>query len=470
MGMGGAGVAVTRGALATYWNPANLAVSWPAYEDSDVTVLGISLPLTASAGIQGDVVEKIDTIHDNLKSVDLDTMENVFNDGGTHFDTNYPAEFRTLLKTVCEDLPALNKRGDGAVVNAGAELDIQWGRFAFAARSMSWGGVSPTVDLSAANLAFGVDMGDIFSSTGDTPSTAAGIQLASDIASSTGASGAEAGELVYWAEQAGVDVSNATSQDMLTRIARGSSAGTATTDEFISNNETGFRTKGLGIAEIGLSYAQPLLNGRLSLGASIKTLYGTTISQNFTLKTLEDGTDALEEIRDRENDDENLAFGVDVGATFLPVDFLAIGVVGKNLNQPRFDTKSGGDFKLDPQVRGGIAVFPADWVTVACDADLFKNASDVLPGYYSQCAGAGVEFNVWRILFLRTGVSKNLASSEALAFHAGLGLHTGPIHLDLAASASSELSTIELDDDGDEDIEFPERAGLSVMLELLFEF
>lgn len=476
LGMGGAGVALTRGPLATYWNPANLAIDWPAYrkvdqeegDDTEVTVVGLSLPLTVALSIQGDTVETIDKIYNDLDSLNLDSLESdIFNNPAAQFnDAAYQDELQTLLHTVCEDLPSLNKRGDGMVVNAAGELGFQWGRFALAARQLSWGGVNPLVDLSALNFAFGTDMSDFIDATGGHGLSGSGTTLADELDDISGVSSNAANELVYWAEQAGVDTSDSSARDMLTKIAEGTAAGTATSDNFIGNNTSGFQTKALGVSELGVSYAQPLFNGRVSIGVTPKLMYGMTYSKNYTLDSLEEGTDLLEEIDDRNNRKDNLAFSLDAGVTVMPVDFLAVGVVGRNLTQPRFKAQ-GNDLELDPQLRAGVALFPCDWLTIACDTDLYKNASEVLPGYKKEDICGGVEFNIYDVLLLRGGLSKNVATGTGLVYHAGLGLHGGPFHLDLAAKYSSDKVDIEYEDSP---TSLPRNSGLSVMLELIFAF
>lgn len=54
------------------------------------------------------------------------------------------------------------------------------------------------------------------------------------------------------------------------------------------------------------------------------------------------------------------AFGIDVGAMYRPSSWLRVGIVAKDINAPSFDTKAGGEFKLDPQVRSGVAINPWD--------------------------------------------------------------------------------------------------------------
>ncbi len=461
-GMGGAGVAITRGPLASYWNPANFAMRQP-FRDPARFRVGLSVPAAAAASVHGDVIADLDHMYDALKDIDWSSVNDVFDSGESFNDPAHQQELQTLLRVVTEDLPRLDAHGDGVAANASGEVSLEFGRVGIAARGLGWSSVVPHPDLSADGLAFGDGLDDMFATTGHSPSSSAGTSLA-DRLDNTHPAGM-VNELVYWAEQAGVNLSDTTVETMLDRILTGTTAG-GTIDDFIAENDSGFTVRGLAVGEAGLSYAHPFFEGRLALGATVKALYGVTTTQHFRLQQLEDGSDILTELKSRKNRDESLRFGLDVGATVMPWDFLAVGITGRNINQPSFPA-AGKDYHLDPQVRGGVALFPLDWITLAADLDLYKNDSAVLPGYESQVLGIGAEFSVVDILFLRAGLSKNLAESEGLTYHAGLGIHGGPVHLDIAGAASADRATVEY---GDSSSKIPERAAASLMLELVIDF
>jgi hypothetical protein len=88
-----------------------------------------------------------------------------------------------------------------------------------------------------------------------------------------------------------------------------------------------------------------------------------------------------------------------------------------------------------------------------------------LPGYASQQAAIGFEYSLLDgdHLFLRGGVSGNLASSQGVALHFGLGFNLAGASFDLAATATPRLVELPGTDEGSAR-EFPERAGFSVML------
>ena len=468
LGMGGAGVATTRGPLATYWNPANLALPFrPRSDDGDM--VGGSRPVSLSVGAHGDVIRTIDKIYNDVMDIDWQDLEDSILNGTDQFnDPAHVDSLQALLRVVTEDIPALDKPGQGLTANVGAELDFIFRNFAVSVRATGWSAARPIVDLSPSSLAFGQDMDSVVGSGQDRTGQLSpeGQALADSLASSyAGVTQNQAEEFVYQAEQAGVDTGDPTVQTMLERIVEGTTSGGVTDENFISNNDSGFSTKALGVTEVGVTYAHSFFDGLLSVGATAKAMYGVTFSKPFTLQDLESGDDILSTLNDKKNREESVRFGVDVGATVRPFDFLAVGIVGRNLNQPKFDAP-GEDYELDPQVRVGAAFFPLDWLTVACDADVLKNSSEALPGFKSQTVGGGVEIAVTRILYLRGGISKNVVTSEGLTYHLGLGIYAGPFRLDLAGAASADTTRIEYDDNA---ARLPDRSSLALMLELVWD-
>ncbi len=468
VGMGGAGVAVTRGPLATYWNPANLAISWSS-ASSDETLLMLDVAASASYGAQGDVIRNVDIIYEEIEDIDWKDLEDSVLNGPDSFnDPGRAADLQTLLRVVTERIPALNKRGEGVAVNADAEVGAQLGRFALALRGMGWGAVNPSVDLASLNLAFGQDMNDVVGAGQDRSGSLSpeGQALADNLAGSfPGVTQNQAEEFVYQAEQGGVNTGTTAGQDLLTRIVEGTTAGGTTVDNFISTNQSGFRTRGLGIAEAGITYAHPFLDGRVAIGGTLKAMYGVTYSKLYGLQDLVEGSEVFTEVWDREHREESVQVGVDAGVTALPIDLVAVGIVGRNLNQPTFDAR-GKDYELDPQVRAGVAVFPLDWVTLAADMDVLKNDSEALAGYESQTVSGGAEVALFDILMLRAGLSKNVLTSEGLTYHFGLGLHTGPLHVEIAGAASADTTPVENLSD---DVEIPDRAHAAAMVEVTIE-
>src|SRR5690554_909197 len=94
----------------------------------------------------------------------------------------------------------------------------------------------------------------------------------------------------------------------------------------------------------------------------------------------------------------------------------------------------GGEVKLNPQVRGGIA-YHSKWFNAAFDLDLIKNKA-VAYEAETQYASLGVEFDVFRTLQLRAGYRANLVSGGTDVVTAGFGLSPFGVHIDVAAMAN----------------------------------
>ncbi len=121
---------------------------------------------------------------------------------------------------------------------------------------------------------------------------------------------------------------------------------------------------------------------------------------------------------------------MDVGAVYRPVDWLRVGVVAKDLNEPTFNTPSGGKFKLAPQVRAGLAVNPHESFTIAFDGDLTANKT-LVPGVKSRVLGLGVETVLMKFISLRVGALKNVKDSDTdITPTAGFGLSLFALHFD----------------------------------------
>jgi len=461
LGMGGAGVAVTRGPLAAYWNPANLAAG-------STKLIGVSLPLTASYSAPGRVIRKIDAIYDELKDVDFHQLESQVFGGTTPFnDAAFVDDLHRFLRVVATELPELDQDGEGLVASASGELGFQFGRFALSARAFGYGGVRALLDLSSLGLAFGSDMSDIVGSGQDRTGqlSASGQTLADQLAAAFGITQDQAEEFVYQAEQAGVDTANATAQDLLRRIVEGTTSGGTTLENFITRNDSGIKSRALGVTEIGLSYAFSVLGGRLAVGGTAKAMLGVTHTKGFGLSDLEEGGDVFSQITEKRNRKESLRVGFDVGATAQPIDLVSVGIVARNINQPKF-AAVGGDYELDPQVRCGVALYPTDWLTLAADMDLTKNRSEALPGYCSQVIGGGAELNLLYVFSLRGGVSKNILKDEGLTVHFGLGVHAGPVRLEAAAAVSTETTKLQ---SGGNKLRVPDHAQAALMVEVAID-
>ncbi len=331
VGMGGAGVAVTTDSLATYWNPAGLALTQTVDIRAHVSAQGID-----RVGII-DTLEDIDDINDN--------------------DTSAANQAR--LQSLLDEL---NGASLSALAAFGLYVKGHSGEHAFG--------------MNISN----VGTGGAFTST---PLTAiiAGSEL--DVA----------GEL---------------------------------------------QVNFLEAQQLALSYAYAMLEKKISLGITGKIIKGVAYSRGIDVDEFDDDFDISDELK---NSDKSYEFGLDIGALIHPVSWLQVGIVGKDLNTPTFNTPSGGKFKLRPQVRTGVAFIPHEATIITFDADLTKNKT-LIPGIRSRVLSLGIEQSIIEVMFLRAGILKNVEDAQSgLTPTAGLGIHVGAFQLDVGGG-------YDVDDDG----------------------
>lgn len=127
------------------------------------------------------------------------------------------------------------------------------------------------------------------------------------------------------------------------------------------------------------------------------------------------------------------SFGIDLGAMYRPSSWLRFGVVAKDINQPSFDAPGGLQYKLTPQVRGGVAVNPWSTITVTADMDITSNQT-LAPGFKSQVLSLGMEQTMLsEFLSFRVGTYKNVQDAGSVFTPtAGLGIRIYSFRLDLA--------------------------------------
>jgi hypothetical protein len=109
-----------------------------------------------------------------------------------------------------------------------------------------------------------------------------------------------------------------------------------------------------------------------------------------------------------------------------------MGIVGKDLNAPTFDAPDGNQFKLGPQVRGGIAVNPDSSLTLTFDGDITSNKT-LVPGLKSRVLSAGAEQTILGdFLALRIGVLKNVEDAKStFTPTAGFGIRFFALRVDI---------------------------------------
>ena len=185
--------------------------------------------------------------------------------------------------------------------------------------------------------------------------------------------------------------------------------------------------QGLEARQATFSYAYAFLDRTLSIGVTGKLIQGAAYNGTATVTNGDvDITDSLGKAK------LSTAFGIDVGAIYRPSSWLRVGIVAKDINAPSFDTKAGGEFKLDPQVRSGVAINPWETLTLTADIDLTKNKT-LVPDIKSQVISVGAEQTVFSEMFsLRVGALKNTAdANSAITPTAGFGIRLFALRVDV---------------------------------------
>ncbi len=323
MGMGGAGVAITTDALATYWNPAGLAMT----QTVDIRIQG-----------GGQVIDRLgvaDAIHDLEK-----------------FDPTDPN-----AATKAQDIAnRINRPGATVSINGSAGLYIKG---------------------HLGEHAFGVNISDV-------------------------------------ATGGGFD-------------SRVQCAPNPTCVGVVSLNGA-MALRALEVRQAAFSYAYAFSDKMFSIGVTGKFLQGAAYSGSTTLTG---GTDVT--ITDNFGKaTTSTAFGIDVGAIYRPSSWLRFGLVAKDINQPTFNDVGGGELKLGPQVRGGVAVNPYSSLTLTADVDATSNKTFV-PGVKSQVLSLGAEQTIFsEFLSFRLGAFKNMKDAGTpFTPTAGLGLRIFALRVDV---------------------------------------
>ncbi|MCG8588291.1 MAG: conjugal transfer protein TraF [Proteobacteria bacterium] len=462
--MGGAGVAVVDDDLASYWNPAALG-----FHDD----LQVGVPFGFQAAVEEDILTDVDRIADLIDNADPDQILSDLQ-GGSLIN---PDTLRDALEVTARRFPALDNPGAGVIGNVNVGLAGRYRGFGISALGLGHYAADPVSDLN--NLAFApaaaqsgaviAFLAGAIDRTGQF-NNGASQGLADSIATIWTGQGTplaqdRAEEFVFQAERAGVDTGDSRAQTILTRIASQTSGATAGGD--LSQNESGSFVRGGVTAEVAFSYGHTLplpidlLKDKISLGGNLKYMHGVTYFEFIQYTDIDKVSDVLDELGESNNVREDDNVGIDLGLLVKPVDFVRVGIVGRNLNGPSFSRKGPGAYKLDPQVRLGAAVnVLPNWV-IAADVDLTENETDNLDGFESRLISAGTEFKLPMgpvSLALRAGLYSNIADSAdgAVALTGGLGLRVWDIEFDLAGGASPDTTDIDDSDD------FPTRANVSV--------
>ena len=210
----------------------------------------------------------------------------------------------------------------------------------------------------------------------------------------------------------------------------------------LESGKTYVELTGISLAEVPLSYATSFdtVVGSLSIGGSLKYMGAGVYSDKVQIDTKAD--DLVDQFDDHSKTSSN--FGIDIGFLYQPIKEINIGLVGKNLNSPEFDTLDPNNkIVIDPMVRGGITLSLWDSVDLAFDYDITENET-ALDNQKSQYAGGGINIRPASWLSLRAGAMNNVAYEDSpFIYTAGIGLGLKWFQIDISAQVSDNLTMVD---------------------------
>lgn len=194
--------------------------------------------------------------------------------------------------------------------------------------------------------------------------------------------------------------------------------GSITTNMDNVNLETNYSVLTLLEVPLGYAFKFETIAGDISIGTAVKYMNLSGTSGNFQIGNNTGLGSTFKDMLKVDLGKSVSNVGVDLGVTYEPVDWLAIGLVGKNLNAPSFEL-GNTTYTINPQARAGVAL-NFDFFSLGLDADLTANkglSSDIK----TQMIGVGSALD-FSLFALRAGVATDLQHTEDLIFSLGLGI------------------------------------------------
>ena len=477
--MGGAGVAVVDDSLAVYWNPGALAFT----KGRDIQV-----PIGVSISAEGNVMREIDAL--NLFARDVSSVRRKVQNG----DPLTSSDRATLLQLVARDIPLFQEDDEAFLARAQGSLTGRAGRFAFAMLGNGESVIAPFVDplnvgLSGAPTAAGRIAYVVGAGADRSPQlTPSGQSLADAIANdfrdftSTGLEQDQAEEFVFQAESAGLD---SNSNGVRESLGRSAHATAASSSQLASENVSGAAAITLVTAETTLAYGHPFFE-KIGIGGAVRYLYGNTFVDYTTFYDVDSVRELIRETLEFNNRQDGHDFAVDLGALVKLTDWLRVGIVVRNLNEPDFKVdlppelrRSLRDagislprYEIQNQARLGAAVDVFPWWTVALDIDLTKNDTPYVPDFESRLLSMGTEVRMAykRVsLALRGGAFLNIGDDQnnSPTLTGGFGLSLWNFTADFAGSIATDWDRFESIGTDDR---IPTRASFVAQLGYRVEF
>ena len=462
LGMGGVGVACTDDYVAQFYNPAAFGFFKAGDENGERSASdnnnlqrkdwGMGLDVTVGARLVGN----LGTYLNDILKIDVNKLQNIGRSGNIDTQT-----LNDLTKTLAA-ISNFDPDKDAVLVDMNAGYGLRIGHFGIGARAYGQA-VGKLQDFDSTHIGISLPAGssvadqinNVTVPVSTTPGNYTPTKLNTNqqavllnILQNNGqVSAALAQEAVnkidYSLAQSGVDTTLI--DGVINQFAQLVSSSGVGSLQFGDNN-TKLRMIGLGVVEIPVTYGYAL-DEHWSIGGSAKYMVGRVYGLDVPLFST-NGDDFSKYISDSKNSyRQSSNIGIDL-ALMARFPMLQVGLTGRNLNAPSFQgpTVNGFQFPtqyLAPSATTGVAFIPWTTVTLAADLDLTRTDSVLTGRQYQRIAG-GFEWDAFRFLALRAGISKNLAvTTDPTLYSGGVGLNLWLMRIDLAAQATTETVTYE---------------------------
>jgi hypothetical protein len=217
----------------------------------------------------------------------------------------------------------------------------------------------------------------------------------------------------------------------------------------IAFNTSAAAFRGLELKDLALAKSVPFFLGRLTVGAAVHALWGTTYTKEEPVFTM-DVSDPfnLAQRAQTGTGRSHTDWSFDLGG-LMSLGPVNVGAVWKALNKPTFPFADDGpvadrgrSVTYGQQARVGASVkIPVVGLVVAADYDLTVNET-LVDGLRVRQAGGGVEWTIF-LVAVRAGASLNLESSERTpTFTGGAGVVIGPAKVDLGGWYRTDKSAL----------------------------
>lgn len=471
VGMGGAGVASTRGAYAGYYNPAMLRFS----DYTTEVALGVSARVRETNLIDNmdqlnniDFQNTIDTLSDNAEASNLSVESQIKNNilttaerdynlppNSSTFFNNLPngstVKLSDLDPTITANSSAditFEKDGDKLIYtktgtannieankNLNTAIDIITNKIGTQNALMI--SVTPTFALQATDkFALGLY---------GNADVSLRLNVDSNYNKLITKQQNDSGTDLYY--QYDSEAKNGAGEYKVIMVDTNSTQAYETTSlEYANNGNVNYvQVDSQVFSELPLSYAHLFDTnyGSWSIGGSIKPMSLKSYTKTVLLGA--DSNDASDNIDDYETSYDSTV-GLDLGFAFRPTDSQAtFALVAKNINTPTFkvnESQTGvtQDYEIKPMVRAGLS-YPLwnDNIEFALDVDLTKNETSI-EGEDSQLVGGGIELHPASWFSFRLGAMQDMASKrfdDGTILTSGFGLGLKWLQVDFSAMVST---------------------------------